>query len=366
MKQDFVLGKLAEIVGWGDEEVQAEFDWLRLISRMKYDGYQDFLAGVRFIESLADWLQQFELAERRAAYNFVRRNLVYVSTAEMNHLVELFYPETVEWRILNVVAARMNLPTWAVWQSEDAVRLYERLRRQTLFIELSDGARIDVFRRANVGRVNNEQVVTAPRFNDEKWNDLLQNLRDSLKDRDARFVFVFLIDDFVGSGLTILRKKNGKWGGKLQRFWEDVQKFLPSHFESEWHLCVHHYLATHKASVGVHQKNEEAIKEKGAENWFKHVQFSFGSVLPAEVPLDKSRHADFLRLADKYYDKAIETDHTRLGETDMRRGIAGCGLPLILEHNTPNNSIALLWADTLGGEGQHAMRPLFRRRQRHV
>jgi hypothetical protein len=29
----------------------------------------------------------------------------------------------------------------------------------------------------------------------------------------------------------------------------------------------------------------------------------------------------------------------------MKYGYANCALPLVLEHNTPNNSISLLWAD---------------------
>ena len=67
-----------------------------------------------------------------------------------------------------------------------------------------------------------------------------------------------------------------------------------------------------------------------------------------------------------YYDKSIENDHTREGGTDAKLGFGQCALPLILEHNTPNNAVSLLWADTEGKDEQHAMRPLFRRRQRHV
>ena len=54
MNQEFVLGKLSVLLGWDDETASSEFSWLRLMSRMKYDDYQEFLAGIRFIESLAD------------------------------------------------------------------------------------------------------------------------------------------------------------------------------------------------------------------------------------------------------------------------------------------------------------------------
>src|SRR5439155_11683306 len=104
VKQNVALRVLGEVLGWDDERARSEFDWLRLMSRVKYDSYRDFLAGVRFIESLADWLQQFVTREEReAAYNFVRHHLVYVGTGEMQHLVELVYPETVQRRLLKAV-----------------------------------------------------------------------------------------------------------------------------------------------------------------------------------------------------------------------------------------------------------------------
>ena len=53
------------------------------------------------------------------------------------------------------------------------------------------------------------------------------------------------------------------------------------------------------------------------------------------------------------------------GQSDMKLGYANCALPIVLEHNTPNNSIPLLWAETTGKGGAHRMRPLFYRRDRH-
>jgi hypothetical protein len=59
VNQEFVLGKLSDLMEWNNERARREFEWLRLMSRMKYDVYPEFLAGMRFIESLTDWLQQF-------------------------------------------------------------------------------------------------------------------------------------------------------------------------------------------------------------------------------------------------------------------------------------------------------------------
>lgn len=75
---------------------------------------------------------------------------------------------------------------------------------------------------------------------------------------------------------------------------------------------------------------------------------------------------EFAELVKEYYDNSIETPHINKGGKDARWGFSECGLPLVLEHNTPNNSIALLWAETAGGDNKRAMRPLFRRRQRHL
>ncbi len=368
MKQDFILGKLSEIMRWDTESARSEFGWLRLMSRIKYDGYQDFLAGARFIESLADWLQQFELEDRAAAYGFVRNHLVYIGQPEMSHLVSLFYPDTVQWRLMQAVASRLSIPTYRVWAEPEAIRCFETLLRKTLFIELSDGARIDLFRRANALTISNEQIVTAPRIIQAKWDSLLEDLRSDLGDAEARFAFVFLVDDFVGSGLTLLRKKDSVWKGKLLRFWDDLQNVnvIGSHLEPTWVLCVHHYIATHQATRAVLERHRQASEERG-DQWFsfQSVQFSYGVILPEDFPVDAVRHRDFLRLVEEYYDDSVENRHTEVGGKDVRFGFGGCKLPLVLEHNTPNNSLALLWAETLGGANKRAMRPLFRRRQRH-
>lgn len=198
-------------------------------------------------------------------------------------------------------------------------------------------------------------------------DELLDDLRKDIGDPQARFAFVYLIDDFVGSGTTLLRKKDdGKWTGKLFRFWDDNKERFKTHFEDDWALCVHHYLATERAAKAVVEKNREIETERGKDGWFKKVQFSFGAELPGDLPLSKDTHGAFLELTDRYYNSSIETRHTKVAGTDAKLGFGQCALPLVLEHNTPNNSIALLWADTDGDNGKHAMRPLFRRRQRHT
>ena len=71
MNQDLGLRILGRIMDWDDDRARKEFAWLKLMARLKYDGYRDFQAGMRFIDSLATWLQQFKSHERETAYAFV-------------------------------------------------------------------------------------------------------------------------------------------------------------------------------------------------------------------------------------------------------------------------------------------------------
>ena len=48
MNQDLGLKILAQIMHWSDERAREEYRWLRLMARLKYDGYRDFQAGMRF------------------------------------------------------------------------------------------------------------------------------------------------------------------------------------------------------------------------------------------------------------------------------------------------------------------------------
>ena len=366
MRQELALDILAKIMQWSIERAREEFSWLSLMSRLKYDRYLDFVAGMRFIENLIDWLQQFDQADREAAYLFVRNELVFIGSSEMRHLVEQFYFETVCWRILSAISSNLRIPRWQIYTNPEAMAKFEELLKRILFLGLSDGAQIDTFRRANVGTISNEQVVAAYQIDDDKWQSLLKDLRKNTGNTSAKFAFVFLIDDFAGSGFTLLRKENEKWKGKMVRFWKNVKDNVYDFFTEDWILCVHHYLGTHTARSDIQKRNDNVKQEKN-NNWFREVKFSFGMTLPQYFPFDKQKPNAFNDIIQKYYDSAIQNEHTEIGGSgDMRYGFHGCALPLVLEHNTPNNSLALIWAESEGMGENHAMRPLFRRRQRHI
>ena len=144
-------------------------------------------------------------------------------------------------------------------------------------------------------------------------------------------------------------------------------------FEDGWVLCIHHYVATSAAAVAIKERLDlSADSGDFPVEWARSAYPSFGMVLQRDLPIDAvdGRHDGFLELTRIYYDPKIRTKHTDVGGVaHLGLGYGGCALPLVLEHNTPNNAIALLWAETDGGVRDGvpapAMWPLFRRRQRH-
>lgn len=375
MNQELALRTLSVVMKWDDERARREFAWLRLMSRLKYDGYQDFLAGVRFVESLAKWLQQFSDTERETAYQFIRTKLVYIGPSEMQRLVEAFYPRTVQEHLVRRVARALGVAKYRVWAHPEGPAAFQRLQRKTLFMGLSDGARIDILRHSNVGYITNEQAALTIQISPDKWRDLLTKLRRDLQDDTAKFEVVYLVDDFAGTGTSFLRFDEVKksWAGKLLRFSDSMKELAESPFAAGWELCVHHYIATSKAAADTRERIEEARSTLLQGLDVGAVECSFGTVLPPDLPIDATPpdNAAFIALTQKYYDPHLQNEHTDVGGVShMGLGYGGCALPIVLDHNTPNNSIALLWAET-DGQGKdgspagHAMRPLFRRRQRH-
>lgn len=179
----------------------------------KYDGYSDFRAGSRFIENLAIWLKQFDAEDRQTAYDFIKHRLVYISNAELYRVIEAFYPETVTPHLRRLAAKQAGIPPHEVWGSRDGVAAFKRIKRRSLFIGMSDGRRIDIMRRANSGRITQEQVVPMMNIGTEKWLDLAKKIKEA-DAGDEQFEHVYLIDDFTASGTTFIRFKDGEWKGK--------------------------------------------------------------------------------------------------------------------------------------------------------
>lgn len=393
MNENTALRLLSRVMQWGDERSRDEFEWLRLISAVKYDSYRDFVAGVRFLESLVGWLLQFDAgngpsSDREVAYDFIRHKLIFIGALERERLVELIYPRVALPHWLGNIAGRRGIAPWQVYITPDATEELDVERCTTLFLGLSDGARLDSFRHVNVGRISNEQVVVGTQLDSEKWSDLRGELAKDLvglkSSAEPKFRTIYLVDDFAGSGTSFIRtetdESDGKpvWKGKLLRFLRSLQH--SGAFAEDWTLVVHHLVMTRKAvdhlTKAIDQVRQGYVgpPDERPLPWFH--DFKVTHCLLYEDDIQLGIGSDFDRLTRNYYDERIETKATRKGGVDhLGRGYADCALPLVLDHNTPNNSVGLLWAESPGGdfknppkypEAPHRMRPLFRRRQRHT
>lgn len=75
---------LVKIMNWNTEEISQERPLLQALSNLKYDEYQNFSSGSRFIESLVKWLDQFkEQSEKQVAYSFIKEH--YNTTRNSDH-----------------------------------------------------------------------------------------------------------------------------------------------------------------------------------------------------------------------------------------------------------------------------------------
>lgn len=368
MRDELAENLLAKVMGWSDEEKAKERAILQDLARYKYDEYQQYAPGRRFIESLALWLRQFEtVAERRTAYEFVRKRLVFISTPEMRQLVDLSFPTAIRPSLIAAAADRIGAAPARVKRIA-ASKEYRTVLRQTLFLGLSDGARTDVFRRA-YPEVSNEQIWHAYDVSDEKAQSMREKLRKDLlaqlgrdpTDDEQRFHIVCLLDDFTASGTTYIRQDKGVWDGKIPR----IVKQLSTDGEPLSGLVAK---AGIKIIVCIYVASDQAIRH--IKDQLAAFAFSKGSIelqviypLPPETKLDDAGDAALLKLVwdDRYFDPAADDEHGKVGGTDTTRlGYADCRLPVVLSHNTPNNSIFVL-----RGEYTHRFIGLFPRISRH-
>jgi hypothetical protein len=358
---------LAKVLGWTSEEVTIERPIVQALASYKYDDYEQFSAGSRFIESLALWLNQFHsVPERRSAYEFVKAKLVFCSATELRHLVEMAYPDHIRPIILDAASGA----TGRFRPKATASTLEFRVRqRQCLFLGLSDGARIDAFRRANPA-LNHEQIWQTHELSADRVNKLLSKLEHHLgtilerpvRPEERRFRTLVLLDDFSASGTSYFSlPANAPTGGKIFSFFSEVcgdkpaaQLIDPTSVE----VITLLYLATEQAIEHLEKASEATW---GARN----IPFRIEAVqrLPNEIRLGPNGTSPIVPLIQHqdYYDPAVMDPHLLKGGTsDVRFGYAACGLPLVLHHNTPNNSVALLFSYE-----DLKFRGLFPRIQRH-
>lgn len=355
---------LSKVMDWTPADFNSVGLDLQVMASYKYDEYQQFSPGMRFTESLARWLNQFKPQERSIALAFIRKHLIFVSTAELNHLVSIAYPDYIRPALLELTAQSSSIEKHKVLKIASS-KEFERLQRKTLFLGLSDGARTDVFRRSNP-QLSNEQVRQSHELSSERISGLLRDLRvvipkadSDTTSADSTFEVIVLMDDFSGSGISYVREESdGRLSGKIGKFLTALGNATTSlsHLvtKDKYQIILVLLLATAKAEQHIRNGLSKLAEKLGVKITVIVIQ-----LLPEKVSIQEGSEPQLDGLVRNYYDDTNETDSTRLGGTDLRYGFAACGLPLVLSHNTPNNSIGLVWAD-----GPN-MRPLFPRVTRH-
>jgi hypothetical protein len=344
MRQRLAEKLLLKIMQWNVDEVQAERPMLQAISNFKYDEYRQYSPGMLFLGSLTSWLRQFEtIEERKIAYNFVKNNLVFISENQMQQLVSLAFSEKVRPFLLQKTGHELQSDPYEVLKTSNS-KAYKDNLRKILFIGLTDGSRIDYFRRTSA--INNEQIFSTYYISKQKSVDLKKELKE---DGHTSFNSVFLIDDFTASGKSYFREEKGKYKGKIFKFIDLLlnpdnytDRYLQDIIEiNSLVINVLFYLAT-----------EDAISylESSIEKWKKETKIDIEiniqviQIIPNSIRQSVVGDPKFQALMVKYFDDSIINVHYKKGKHDNPHlGFNECALPLVLNHNTPNNSIPILW-----------------------
>ena len=330
---------LTKIMEWAPDEIDQERPLLQAMANLKWNEYQQFAPGTRFLESLVKWLQQFEtLADKKTGYRLVRDHLIFISSEQIAHLVDILFSEKVNPILIKKTAGEKGLAPHLVTKIQNDP-LYGQNLRMSLFVGLSDGSRIDQFRRG--AHLNNEQVIATYDISDDKVIDMLTNLQKEIP--HSKFKTIFLLDDFTASGKTYCRPGGkGKLGKIFNSIFSDPKDgFYPAIDQDNIEVHILFYIATNEALDNINQ---------GINEWKKEHDIEFPCTVDCLLPIDSKmkerliNDQEIMTFLTKYFDDSVVDEHYKKGKHDFPfLGFNECGLPLVLNHNSPNNSVAVLW-----------------------
>lgn len=333
---------LVKIMGWNSTEISKERPLIQALSNFKYNEYQQFSIGTRFVESLVKWLNQFDtIEEKNIAYNFLKQRLIFVSNDQMLHLVNITYSDKINPFLIRKSSVILSLKHYQIRKIINSQE-YKEITRRSLFIGLSDGSRIDQLRRYS--GLNNEQVIPTYQINTEKVEDMIKELKKS-KVTEC-FNTVFLIDDFTASGTSYFRlegeNKKGKIFKAIDAMYSEKSELynLVDHSEPI-DIRIIFYIATEES---VNNLRKQITKWKSESSRDFNLSIEVVQYINERVKINRSNDGDFITLSEKYIKPEIVNSHfEKAKHVDYFLGYNECALPLILVHNTPNNSMPLLW-----------------------
>lgn len=354
---------LASIMKWDAQTLASERAALEFMGSMKYDAYDRYMPGMRFMSSLVQWLNDIEEEDRDEAYKFIKEKLVFISSTQMNYLVDLLYDSKIRPILLDMATTETGMPSYK--RSSNVVHnRFEIEKRSALVVGLSDGAHTDILRRS--AGFSNEQVLTNYYPDGKKLKDMLDELRkdDKLKSIEKPyFRRIFLIDDFTASGKSFIRydESNGKYHGKLKKIIDELctrgyvekeQKIEHLSYllnpEQKIQIDILFCIATERAKTCIKDNLDDYLKSVG---WQDKVEFNIHIVQLLEDKLsnDIKSDNDLVKIIKKdkhFVEECVISKSYKVGKNDSPwLGFDECALPVVLAHNTPNNSLPIIWQD---------------------
>lgn len=387
MNSNLASQLLSSVMGWNYLGLNSERPVLEFMGSMKYDAYDHFMPGTRFMSSLVQWLSQFEENDRATVLEFVKKKLVFISSTQMNYLVDLLYDSKIRSILLKKATENANMSSY-MFCNKKVQRQFKIEKRSSLVIGLSDGAHIDILRRS--AGFSNEQVLTNYYPDGKKLKDMLKDLQEDKELKEVENPFfrnIFLIDDFTASGKSFVRydDEEKKFKGKLSKIIdqicaknieptkEEIAKgikeelhlsYLLDRNQQEIHIDILFCMATHKAEVNIRKNLDDFLEKRG----YGKVKYHIHIVQPLNDSLSTDITGDpvLMKVLEKpqYFHQKLKEDKAyKVGSTaNAFLGFDECALPVVLSHNTPNNSLPILWQDT---DNDKEFKGLFPRISRH-
>lgn len=368
---------LTQLMKWDDIEATEHLKEIDLMSDIKYDSYDQFMPGIKFVGNFYLWLSQFEdIDDRKLMYEFVKKYIIYINSTQISHLIDLLYNTKIIPAIRQKVVEDFRNHGLTVnkynYKRLDNAAEFKSHKRKTLFIGLSDGSHIDIIRRNSY--LDNDQVLTNYYPDDTKIKELAEELeksKDLVEGSEKKFESIALIDDFTASGSSFIRiKDDGTFAGKLPKFFEAIygkeefKKLLIDGFD----IHLYFLIATKSALDHINAMLEQYKKQHRDLNvtlecvqmLYEDAKFTSHTgteALAIQKIISQKQYINEPALTRAYKESYPE------GNTDYHLGYRQCALTIVLNHNTPNNSLPIIWQPKR--EAGDRLYPLFYRITRH-
>lgn len=354
---------LASIMKWDAQKLASERAALEFMGSMKYDAYDRYMPGMRFMSSLVQWLNDIQEEDRDEAYKFIKEKLVFISSTQMNYLVDLLYDSKIRPILLDMATKETNMPFYKC--SNKVVRTrFDIEKRSALVIGLSDGAHTDILRRS--AGFSNEQVLTNYYPDGKKLKDMLDELRKDEKLKGIEKPFfrrIFLIDDFTASGKSFIRfdENDKNHHGKLKRIIDQLctkgndengEKIERLSYllnpEQKIQIDILFCIATEKARTNIKSSLDDYLKSAKLQD---KVEFKIHivQVLEDKLSIDIKKDNNLVNMLKKeehFVEECVISKSYKVGKNEEPwLGFDECALPVVLAHNTPNNSLPIIWQD---------------------